>query len=181
MNRARATVKPYGEREQREEVHGVQHPLHRAGAVRAVEHVGDVLEPRLVLGPLLGGGHAGAADVDHLVGDGGRERRVVAGHQHRRAGVAARPHQVTDHGASVGVEPLLGLVEDEQPRRSEPGERQPEQLPLAGRQLVGEALAHRAETEGVEGQADPLHAGVRVSRPHVASTRVRWSARVRSR
>ena len=75
-----------GEREQREEVHGVQHALHRAGAVRAVEHVGDVLEARLVLGALLGGGHAGPPTSTTSSATRGRERRVVAGHQHRRAG-----------------------------------------------------------------------------------------------
>ena len=106
-----------------------------------------------------------AADVDHLVGDGCREHRVVAGHQHRRAGLAPGPHQLTDHDASVGVEPLLGLVEDEQAGRPEPGERQPEQLPLAGRQLVREALAHRAEAEGVELVLHPLGAAAGLAAP----------------
>ena len=79
----------------------------------------------------------------------------MARHQHGRAGVTAGQDQVADHGAPVGVEPLLGLVEDQQAGRPEPGERQPEQLALSGGQLVGEALAHGAEAEGVELPAAP--------------------------
>lgn len=68
-------------------------------------------------------------DVDDDVGDGGGEVGVVAGHDHGRAGIAARAHEVGEQGAHVAVEPLLGLVEQQHAGRAEEEDtREPEQL-----------------------------------------------------
>lgn len=61
--------------------------------------------------------------------------------------IATGGDEVGDKGALGGVEPLLGLIEDEHLTGPKQGERQPEQLGLAGRELVGEAPAELVDLE----------------------------------
>ena len=117
---------------------------------------------RSVVGPpaLVEGAAHASDDVDHAVGDGSRHVRVVAGDDQRHPLGLAGQQQVGEQAALVGVEALLGFVEEQHPGGAEQDHGEVEELLLPRGQLVGEPLGQVVDLEGCQQLVGALIGGV---------------------